>query len=295
MSTRHRTPKGDVPQVLVATDVAKDLQVVLIATPTQRRVCTLPNTKPDVEHLISELRTATQPVRIGFEPTGVYHRPLAYQLVTAGFGVVLISSLARSGFREARVASWGKNDPEDAGVLLDLSRQGIAMRFVDPIVAGWNDVQEVSKTYWQLTPMRTRVQHSLLTHYLPLYWPEVARYWHTSRRTACTQTLLVFPMPASIVGMDRDTRSSRARWTRPGERRTNASGCRACMNWRTAPSACRCQRAAPRCWRFVCACNRSSISRDSPRISMRGRIRCSERIPTMSRSARILVLVPSSP
>ena len=217
MSTHHRTPESEVPQTWVAIDIAKDLHVVLIATPTQRRLCKLPNTKPDVEHLITELRTAPQPVRIGFEPTGVYHRPLAYQLVTAGFDVVLISSLACSRFREARFTSWDKNDPKDAGVLLDLLRQGITMRFVDPVVAGWNDVQDVSKTYWQVTLMRTRVQHSLLTHYLPLYWPEFARYWHTSRGAAFIQMLLVFPTPASIVAMDRETFITRA-WDAPGRK-----------------------------------------------------------------------------
>ena len=55
MSTHHRTPDGEVPQTWVAIDIAKDLHVVLIATPTQRRLCKVPNTKADVEHLITML------------------------------------------------------------------------------------------------------------------------------------------------------------------------------------------------------------------------------------------------
>jgi Transposase IS116/IS110/IS902 family len=91
------------------------------------------------------------------------------------------------------------------------------MRCVDPVIAGWNDVQEVSKTYWQVTLMRTRVQHSLLTHYLPLYWPEFARYWRTSRGTPFIQMLLAFPTPAAITAVDRDTFIARA-WDAPGRK-----------------------------------------------------------------------------
>ena len=217
MSTHHRTPDGDVPQTWVAIDIAKDLHVVLIATPTQRRLCKVPNTKADVEHLIKELRAAPQPVRIGFEPTGVYHRPIAYRLVTAGFDVVMISSLACSRFREARFTSWDKNDPKDAGVLLELLQQGITMRYLDPVVTGWNDVQEVTKTYWHVTLMRTRVQHSLLTHYLPLYWPEFARYWRSSRGAAFIRMLLAFPTPASIADQRRDDFVAAA-WDVPGRK-----------------------------------------------------------------------------
>ena len=217
MSTRHRTAELDPPQTWVAIDVAKDLHVVLIESKAQRRLYKVPNRLADVEHLIAQLRAAPQPVRIALEPTGVYHRPLVYRLMTAGFDVVFISSLACSRFREARFTSWDKNDPKDAGVLLELLQQGITMRCVDPVVAGWNDVQEVSKTYWQVTLMRTRVQHSLLTHYLPLYWPEFARYWHSSRGAAFIQMLLAFPTPAAITAVDCDTFIARA-WDVPGRK-----------------------------------------------------------------------------
>jgi hypothetical protein len=82
-------------------------------------------------------------------------------------------------------------------VLLELLQQGIAMRYVDPLLAGWHDVQEVAKTYWHVTLARTRVQHSLLTHFLPLYWPEFARFWRTSRSARFVEMLLTYPTPAS--------------------------------------------------------------------------------------------------
>ena len=69
--------------------------------------------------------------------------------------------------------SWDKNDPKDAAVLLELLKQGMTQRYVDPLAAGHHDLQELSKTYYQVTLSRTRLQHSLLTHYLPLYFPEM--------------------------------------------------------------------------------------------------------------------------
>lgn len=48
-------------------------------------------------------------------PTGDYHRPIAHRLLTAGFDVVSISSMAQSRFREAMFNSWDKNDPKDVG------------------------------------------------------------------------------------------------------------------------------------------------------------------------------------
>lgn len=78
------------------------------------------------------------------------------------------------------------------------------MRYVDPLLAGWHDVQEVAKTYWQVTLARTRVQHSLLTHFLQIYWPEFARYWRTSRSAQFITMRHAYPTPASITAVSCD-------------------------------------------------------------------------------------------
>ncbi len=197
--TGYPMPLQDgVPVTWVAIDIAKDVHVVLVETPDGRRQFRVANRLEELRALLAFLRQQPQPVRVAFEPTGVYHRLLAYQLVTAGFDVVLVASLACARYREARYTSWDKNDPKDASVVLDLLKQGLTMRYVDPLVAGWHDVQEISKTYWQVTLARTRVQHSLLTHFLPLYWPEFARFWRTSRSHQFIQMLLAYPTPGSI-------------------------------------------------------------------------------------------------
>lgn len=199
MTTVHPTPNDVLPGSWVAIDIAKDAHAVLIDSGGRRQAFRVENTLDAINRLIEHLHRLRQPVRIAFEPTGVYHRPLAYRLVTAGFDVRLVSSVTCARYREARYASWDKNDPKDARVILEVLQQGMTMRYVDPLVAGWHDVQEVAKTYWQVTLARTRVQHSLLTHFLPLYWPEFARYWRTSRSRQFVQMLLAYPTPASIV------------------------------------------------------------------------------------------------
>jgi len=210
MKADHPPQENATPVTWVAIDIAKDAHVVLVETPTVRRSFRVANRLDDIERLITFLKLQPQPVRIAFEPTGVYHRPLAYRLVRAEFDVVLISSLACSRYREARFHSWDKNDPKDAAVLLELLHQGLTMRYLDPLVAGWHDRQEVAKTYWQVTLARTRVQHSLLTHYLPLYWPEFVRYWRSSRTEAFVTMLLAFPTPGAITAYSRAAFVARA-------------------------------------------------------------------------------------
>lgn len=205
MTTGHLSAQDVVPATWVAIDIAKDSHAVLIESAKTRRSLRIENSLESMDRFLTHLHALPQPVRIGFEPTGVYHRPLAYRLVTAGFDVCLVSSLTCARYREARYTSWDKNDPKDARVILEVMQQGMTMRYVDPLIAGWHDVQEVAKTYWQVTLARTRVQHSLLTHFLPLYWPEFARFWRTSRSEQFIRMLLAYPIPASITGMDLDT------------------------------------------------------------------------------------------
>jgi len=196
--------KQNVPATWVAIDIAKDSHVVLAESPAGRRQFRVANTAEDFGRLLSFLRSQPAPVRIAFDPTGMYHRPLAYRLVTAGFDVVLVSSLACCRYREARYTSWDKNDPKDAQVILELLRQGLTMRYVDPLIAGWHDIQEVAKTYWQVTLARTRVRHSLLTHFLPIYWPEFARYWRAARSEQFIAMLLAYPTPGAITAQPLD-------------------------------------------------------------------------------------------
>ncbi len=175
----------------VAIDIAKRTHAVLIETSDgKQRRFRMASTHEDHQRLVDLLRTCPAPVRVAMEATGDYHRTLAYRLLREGLEVCLVSSMAAARYREAVFNSWDKNDPKDAGVILALLKQGITQRFVDPLMAGHHGLQELSKTHYQISLARTRLQHSLLTHYCRCTFPKSSvtsapRKRHGSRNSCC--------------------------------------------------------------------------------------------------------------
>ena len=94
-----------------------------------RRSFKVANRRPDHDRLIAFLKGLSGRVIAALEPTGDYHRPLAYRLLVEGIEVVGISSVALARMREARYGTWDKNDPKDAQVILSmLSQQMVQFR-----------------------------------------------------------------------------------------------------------------------------------------------------------------------
>lgn len=186
--------------VLVAIDIAKSRNDVLVQLPDGRRKrFVVPNSHEGYGALVSYLKELGRPCRIGFEATGDYHRPLAFWLHHHGFELRLISSLAAARTREALYNSWDKNDPKDAQVILHMLKTGMTQTYCDPLVHGFNDLQELSKTYHQVSLHKVRVQHSIMNHYLPLYFPEARKYFHSSRAEWFSSLLYKFPCPAIVL------------------------------------------------------------------------------------------------
>lgn len=154
-------------RVLVGIDISKHRHEVLIAVPgkTRRRRLTITNNTDDFMRLIAILREHGMPVRIGFEATGNYHRVLMYHLGVAGFDLKLVSSVALARTREALHNSWDKNDPKDAQVILHMLQIGAVQIFQDPMMAGTNDIQELSKTHDAVSRSKDR---TLAPHFDPL-------------------------------------------------------------------------------------------------------------------------------
>ena len=195
------TPAG---AVLVAIDMSKSRQEVLIERPEggRRRRMTVMATRQDYDGFAEKLAAIGRPIIVGFEATGNYHRTLAHRLLTAGFELRLISSVALARTREALHNGWDKNDPKDAQVILHMLRIGATQRYVDPLAAGINDLQELSKTHETISRMKTQTWHRILTHYLPLYFPEIARFAGNSRSDWFLALIERFPTPASITALD---------------------------------------------------------------------------------------------
>ena len=56
----------------------------------------------------------------------------------------------------------------------------------------------MANTYQQVSLRKVRLQHSIVTHHLPLYFPEAERYLHSSRAEWFTDLLLFTPCPAAV-------------------------------------------------------------------------------------------------
>ncbi len=66
-------------------------------------------------------------------------------------------------------------------MILHMLRIGATQRYVDPLAAGINDLQEMSKTHEAISKAKTQTWLRILTHYLPLYFPEIERFAGNSR------------------------------------------------------------------------------------------------------------------
>ncbi|APO72219.1 IS110 family insertion sequence transposase domain-containing protein (plasmid) [Rhizobium gallicum] len=144
-------------------DMSKHRQEALIERPEggRRRRMTVMATKNDYDRLADDLAAIGRPI-VGFEATGNYHRTLAHRLLMAGFQLRLISSVAFAPTREALHNGWDKNDLKDAQVILHMLRIGATQVYVDPLAAGINDLQELSKTHE--VKAKTQTWHRILNH-----------------------------------------------------------------------------------------------------------------------------------
>jgi transposase len=188
------------PTMWVAIDIAKLHNQVLVEFPDgRRRHFRMANTLGDFTKLAGLLASRGYPCRIAFEATGDYHRPLAHFLRAQGFALCLVSSIAVARTRDALYNSWDKNDPKDAQVILHLLKAGTTQVYYDPLENHYNDLQELANTYQQVSLWKVRLYHSIVTHYLPLYFPEAERYLHSTRAEWWTQLLLLVPCPTGVL------------------------------------------------------------------------------------------------
>ena len=203
MTTTKLTPNE---ALLVAIDIAKHRNEVLIEEPgrARRRRMSVLNTRAEHDRLIEALGQYGRPVLAGFEATGNYHRPLAHRLLEAGVEVRLISSLALARTRQALTNGWDKNDPKDAQIILHMLKIGAVQHYHDPLAHGLVDLQELSKTHEAISKAKTELWHRLLTHYLPLYFPEAERFRGNSRSDWFLAFLETYPTPALITALDKE-------------------------------------------------------------------------------------------
>lgn len=167
-------------KIYVAIDIAKHKLDVLIEYPNgTTKTMIIKQNKSDFERLASKITKANHESIIGFEATGYYHRAIAYYLIQKGFTVKLISSIATARTRESQYNSKDKNDKRDTQVMMYLLKSEITQTYHDPMVSHTIEMQELSNTYRNVSLRKTKLQHSIINHYLVLYFPEAELYHYT--------------------------------------------------------------------------------------------------------------------
>ena len=147
---------------------------------------------------------------VGFEATGNYHRTLAHRLPSAGFELRLISSVALARTREALHNGWDKNDAKDAQVILHMLRIGATQRYIDPLAARINDLQETSKTHEAISeakdPDLASDSHALSV----AVFSEIERFAGNIRFDWFLALIERFPTPCSITSIGREAFTEQA-------------------------------------------------------------------------------------
>lgn len=192
-------------KALLAIDVAKSSSEALLELPSgKRKQINFRHTSEGIASLISTLKSLRVPVRVAFEPTGDYHRTLAERFLVEGLEVEQVSSIAVARYREMIFDTWDKNDRKDTAVILHLMKLGIVQKYHHPSGTAQGLI-ELSNIYRHVTLLRTRVQHQFITHFLPLYFPELERYWYSTRALWMITMLRRFPTPAHIRAISKES------------------------------------------------------------------------------------------
>lgn len=93
------------------------------------------------------------------------------------------------------------DDPKDAQVILHMLPIGATQVFMDPLRAGITDIQELSMTHEVGSRAKTELWHRILGHYLPLYFPEAARFQRSTRSEWFLAFLEMFPSAHLITAL----------------------------------------------------------------------------------------------
>lgn len=140
---------------------------------------------------------------------------MAHRLLFAGFELRLISSFALARTREALHNGWDEDDFKDAQGILHMLQIGATQRYVDPLAASINDVQEISKTLEAISKAKTQTWHRILTHYLLLYFPEIELFAGNCRSDWFLALLERCPTPASMTALGPGASHARLGHCRP--------------------------------------------------------------------------------
>ena len=89
-------------------------------------------------------------------------------------------------------------------MILHMMQTGNEQFYHDPLLSAMNDLQDLSKTHDIVSRSKTELWHRIMTHYLPLYFPEADRFHRSPRSGWFFAFLERYPSPHFITAMEQE-------------------------------------------------------------------------------------------
>jgi transposase len=170
--------------MIVGIDVGKDKHHAFFGTSYGKilyRRLVFDNNASGFHNLIEQVKAImmqyqTSEVIFGMEPTGNYHKPLSYWLITNGYEVVLVGGKAVKDNRQLLDGRWDKNDTKDSANIADLLCQAKCQFYENPgdgIIALRSLLSFRKRLKKEDHRLRMQIRNSLLAK----YFPEMDRHW----------------------------------------------------------------------------------------------------------------------
>ena len=191
--------------LLIAVDIAKYKHIAMAEfNDGTKSKMTFDNSAQGFALFEERFKIKEHDLQVAIEPTGDYHRSFAHFLIKKNVTLKQVNTLAMARIREALHNSWDKNDPKDAQVILHMLKNNHTQTFYDYSETNIGGLKELAGLHFRLTKTKTKLQHTILNHYFPLYFPEGKNYFQGSKVRWFSRFLQHYPLPACVLQTTED-------------------------------------------------------------------------------------------
>ncbi len=142
-------------------------------------------------------RTGANTVRLGFEPTGHYWRPIIHYMCSRGIEVSFIKTTAVKAMRELTDSTQSKNDKRDAVTLAHLLREGKVLKGV-PAEGVWRELRDLVKHHRRLTEENSAMLMRLRA-IIDVFFPELTDVFYSVKAVGLWRLLETAPFPEDLI------------------------------------------------------------------------------------------------
>ena len=163
-----------------------------------------------------EERTGAATIRLGFEPTGHYWKPLIHYMCNRGVEVSFINTTAVKAMRELIDSTPSKNDKRDAVTLAHLLREGKVLKS-PPAEGVWRELRDLVKHHRRLTEENRATLQRLRT-IIDTFFPELTGAFYSNKAVGLWRLLEEAPFPEDLIAVGPEWLSSHLKkWTKRGK------------------------------------------------------------------------------